>query len=96
MNVTNDIGLIALDGLPLLIDLQASAHRAVERALRALVGLFVIEMLVAHCSALATDHPSFEHAPQRVCPDYSTVYFRVGGQRQNLRRVHAGRSRDVV
>jgi hypothetical protein len=29
----------------------------VERALRALVGLLIIEMLVAHRSALATDHP---------------------------------------
>jgi hypothetical protein len=96
MDITSDIGLITVDGLPLLIDLWASVHRGIERALRALVGLLVIEMLVAHCSALMPGLLHIEHAPQRVRPDYSTVYFRMHWPQQYVGCVHAGRSLDVV
>jgi hypothetical protein len=88
-----------VDGLPLLVNVGlplVEVDRAVERALRALVGLLIIEMLVAHCPALATDHPSFEHAPQRVRLDYSTVYFRMHWPQQYVGCGHAGRSLDVV
>jgi hypothetical protein len=98
MDITSNVGLI-VDGLTLLVNVCLSlveVHRAVEHALRALVGLLIIEMLVAHCSALATDHPSCEHAPQRVRPDYSTVYFQMYWPQQYVGCVQAGHSGDVV
>jgi hypothetical protein len=45
VDIAARVGLVAFDALVLLIDLRASAHRAVERALRALVRLLIVYVL---------------------------------------------------
>jgi hypothetical protein len=49
----------------------------IEDALRALVGLLVIEMLVAHCSASACTICRVKGASHHMRSDYSTVFFLV-------------------
>jgi phage gp36-like protein len=61
-------------------------------ALYTLVGFLIINILIAHCFDLTPGYPCDEHAPQRVRPDYSTVFFWL----RHVRRVHASRLFNVV